>query len=124
MTKPTKAVLISVLVFPGAGHFFLRRWLWWLLFMVPALALAATIILVDYGLERALDAADKILSGQVAPDYQSIQMLLTQPLDPMQAFILGTAQFLLIVCWIGAAIDSRIKAGEDVSQSPQSTSAT
>ena len=98
MRKSVKAALFSALVFPGMGHFLLRR--------LPAAA--ACVFIVTYSVERAFDTVDQILTGQLAADTASIEAALKQPPPENQALLLDSASWLILACWLGAAVDAVI----------------
>lgn len=104
MRKSTKAVLFSVLVFPGTGHYMLRRWLRGLLFMLPALM--AFGYYVGYEVDRAMVAVDQILSGELSPDAASIEQMLSEEPPVDKALLFFIAKWLIPACWILAAIDA------------------
>jgi hypothetical protein len=106
MRKSLKATLLSLLVFPGIGHFVVRRWFRGLLFILPTL-LACT-FLFTYSLDRALDTVDMVLAGEVAPDTSSIEATLSAPPPEKQARLLSAATYLILACWLGAAIDAAL----------------
>jgi len=110
MKKTTKATLFSLLIFPGTGHFLLRRWGRGLLFLVPALC--TSIVLANSAIDRASDAADRLMSGEVPLDEESIRQLLDEELPPRQAMLISTAEYLLLACWIVGAVDAYVQARE------------
>jgi TM2 domain-containing membrane protein YozV len=76
MKTSTKAALLSGLVFPGAGHFYLKRYLPGVL-----LTLAASIavyLIASYAVQTALDIVQQIESGSVQPDIATITTLVTE----------------------------------------------
>ncbi|MDB5959470.1 MAG: hypothetical protein JWP59_764 [Massilia sp.] len=102
MKKSTVAVLLSLLVFPGAGHVYLKRRLRGLAFLAPAL------LAVLYIFNQALDEANKIV-GQISSG--------AMPLDPaaMAAQIeqsggnttaANIASAVMLICWAGSALDA------------------
>ncbi len=63
MNKPMKAALLSAFVFPGVGHFLLKKY-------IPGTVLAGTAfaglyLLIAKTVETALQIAEKIQSGEV-----------------------------------------------------------
>lgn len=101
MKKSVKAALWSGLVFPGAGHFFLQRYLRGMILFVPAML---GIILIVCGLlEQAEFVMSKIEGGTVAPDVQVIAALLdAAPDTPMT----NIAFWVIVVCWVLGTIDA------------------
>jgi hypothetical protein len=102
MSRSTNALLLSVLVFPGAGHVYLQRKPRALLFIVPTLAAA-----IYFGLDlfdRAYVIANEILSGSIGLDPVAIAARV-QPTGPTP-FLVSLSIYVIIACWIGAAIDA------------------
>lgn len=106
MRKSTKATLFSLLVFPGAGHFVVRRWIRGILFILPTVVALAFI--VTYSFERALETVDQVLAGEVAPDTTAIRAALEEPPPENQARLLSAAKYLILACWVGAATDAAL----------------
>ena len=104
MRNSVKAGLFSALVFPGTGHFVLRRWLRGLLFCLPTFA--ACVFLVAFSLDRALDTVDQILAGEVAADAASIEAALRLSSTRQQALLLVCAQSLILACWLAGIADA------------------
>ena len=102
MSRPTIALLLSALVFPGAGHLYLKRRGRALLFIVPTLA-ALAYFLVD-AVGRAGAMADQILSGSLGADPVAIAAKLEQA-GPTP-FLLDLAMYVMLACWIAAAVDA------------------
>ncbi len=104
MSKAMKAALISALVLPGAGHFFLKRY-----FTGAVLALAtlgSLSLLVVKMVERALLVVDKIQSGQVAFDVTAITRLVSQPPSGPDAYLLRYSTAVIILSWLIGIVDS------------------
>jgi len=76
MNKSNKAALFSALVFPGAGHFFLKRHISGA--VIACAALVALYLIIANLLERAREIADKILSGEVGLDIATIMELVSR----------------------------------------------
>ncbi len=102
MKNSTKAVLLSLLVFPGAGHLYLKRGMRGLAFLAPAL------LAVLYIFNQAVDEANKIV-GQLTSG--------AMPLDPAamaaqieqsggNTTLANVASAVMLICWIGSAVDA------------------
>jgi hypothetical protein len=106
MSRPVIAALISALVFPGAGHLYLKRGARALLFLLPTLAAAA--VFLGQAFEQATEIAAQIMDGAVAPDPVAIAARLEQSGG---ASGVGTAAaVVMLVCWIGAILDAYLLA--------------
>jgi hypothetical protein len=117
MKKTTKAVLWSGLVFPGAGHFFLKQNQRGMFLFIPALVSAC---LYFYG--RYVQVAyiwDKISSGVVSPDTAGVTALLgTVPQFP----IADMAFWVLVACWVLGMVDAYLLARQSEQQTPSAKS--
>ena len=102
MSRSTIALLLSALVFPGAGHLYLKRRARALLFIVPAL-LAVGYFIMDVT-RRASDIVDQVLAGRIDADPFAIAARLEQA-GPT-SFLVDLAMYVMLACWIGAALDA------------------
>jgi hypothetical protein len=102
MEKSTKAALLSVLVFPGTGHFYLKKYIAGVvLFSVSA---ASLYFIVSKVVERAMQIVEKIQSGTVEPDVAAIMQAVSSQTD--NAYLLEIASAIFIICWVIGIIDS------------------
>lgn len=98
MKKSTKAALISALVFPGAGHLYLNRYLPGIALIAPSCA--SLYYMVSKSVEEALQIVEKIQSGQVQLDEAALaELLASQPADP-HAYLLNLSPGVFIICWL------------------------
>lgn len=102
MKRSLKAALLSGLVFPGLGHFVLRRPLRGLLFLLP-MAVATL-----YLLRRVLQLADAILadlnSGALPFDPVAIAERVHASGGDDASITLTT--WVCLLCWIGSVVDA------------------
>jgi hypothetical protein len=87
MKKSNKAVLLSALVFPGAGHFLLKKHISGAI--LATASLAALYLIISNMLERAQQIADKILSGEVNLDEAAIAELLSRQPSGGESWLTG-----------------------------------
>ena len=104
MKKSTKAVLLSALVFPGTGHFLLKKY-------IPGVIIAGTAIfglyvLIAGAVEKALQIAEKIQSGEVQPDVAAIAELVSKQPAGADAQLINIATAALVIAWLLGIIDS------------------
>ncbi len=99
MKKSTRALLLSLFLFPGAGHFSLQR---------PArgaalvaAALLAVGVIVRDATQQALAVVDKIQSGEIPLDPAAIERAIEQA-DTTSSTLAWCA---VIFIWLVAAID-------------------
>ncbi len=115
MKKSMKAALLSAFVFPGAGHFFLKKYTTGLLLV--AAAFASLYLLISEMLEWVLQITNKIQQGEVQLNVAAITDLVSKQTGT-QAQLINIASTVLIVLWVIAILDSyrigRIKDKNDV----------
>ncbi len=104
MKITTKSVLLSALLFPGAGHLFLKRYVSAaLLTSASGLALYA---LISTAMEKAQQLVEQIQRGEVQPDIATITEMVLQQTSATEAQFIDTVTTALIVCWIVGVIDA------------------
>ena len=104
MKKPAKAALLSAFVFPGAGHFFLKRHIAGAI--LAGAAFAALYVLVSNAVDRALEIVDKIQRGEVQPDIAVITELVSKQPTGTEAQLINIATAILIIAWLIGVVDS------------------
>ena len=104
MNRPLKAALLSALVFPGVGHFFLKKHV--RSAILSGTALAGLFFLVSKTVERALQITEKIQTGEVGLDVATITELVSKPATGTEALFLNIAATVLIVSWLFGVVDS------------------
>ncbi len=90
MRNTIKALLFSLLLFPGTGHFVLGKVRRGLLFFLPALV--GAVYLVNATIEQAEILAEQMLNGGTPQISETVAM--------------GNASWMLLACWLLAAIDA------------------
>jgi len=104
MKKSIKAALYSGLLFPGTGHFSLKRYLRGLIFFVPATT--ALLIIANNSIQKALAIVDKIEQGAIPLDVQTISNLVSAAPTGAELYMLSAAQWIIAGCWIISIVDS------------------
>lgn len=104
MKRPVKAALLSAFVFPGVGHFLLKK-------PIPGAVLAGTAFsalwfLITKTVERTLQIAEKIQSGEVQLDVATISELTSQQATGSDAQLLNIAAAALLISWLIGIVDS------------------
>jgi len=102
--KSTKAVLLSAFVFPGAGHFFLRKYISGI--VLVGASFAGIYIMISKTIERALEITEKIQSGDIRPDVAAIAEMVSKQPTGADAQLLKYATAVLGICWLIGIIDS------------------
>jgi TM2 domain-containing membrane protein YozV len=101
--KPIKAALISALVFPGAGHLYLKRYAMGALLTV--VSVITLYILVSTAIAVALKVIDKLVTSNIPPDLNSV-MNLVSPQAHSTELSTSVATTVLFVAWIIGIVDS------------------
>ena len=101
MNRSVKAALISALVFPGAGHLYLKRRARACLFLLPTLVAMA--VFLNDAMEQASAIAGQIMAGTMSADPVAMAARLEQQGGSTLATM---ALIVMVVCWIGAAVDA------------------
>jgi multisubunit Na+/H+ antiporter MnhE subunit len=115
MDRSIMAALLSALVFPGAGHLYLRRMARGCIFLVPALA--ASIYFFDQLVKSASAVVDQVLAGTVALD----PVLIAAKLENQGGAgspLTTLAVVVMIACWAGSIVDSFLIARAQRSAAP------
>lgn len=113
MKKSTKAVLLSGLVLPGLGHLYLKRWVAG--FLLSGVAVYAIYFIGSVVVSTALDLTQKIESGAVPLDIDTMSRLVSQQLSGSeQAANMATMAFgaswvigIIGAYWQGRAQDKK-----------------
>jgi len=115
MTRNTKALLYSALVFPGCGQFSLERYKSSALFI--CLSIVAIIYIAVGVVEKAYAIVDKIVAGEVSPEYSVIRKLLLEQQNNADSNVLTLVTYSLIAIWLLSIVDVlRLRFSEPSSQ--------
>ena len=104
MKKSTKAVFLSLLVLPGAGHLFLKKYITG--FFLAGVSLSAVYYSMSIVLERALEIINKVQLGEVQPDIITITDLISKQSAANDSEGLSIATTSIIICWLIGIVDS------------------
>jgi hypothetical protein len=99
-----KAVLYSALIYPGGGHFLLKRHAMGLVY--ASIASACLCALLVRALEIAQSISDRILSGEIPFDIGQIRSEISLQALSDGSLTVTIATWLLIGCWIVAGADA------------------
>ena len=120
MSKSIKAALLSALVFPGVGHFFLKQRVSGT--VLAAAALVSLWVVITKAMERALQITEEIQRGDVPLDVDAITELVSRQPAGVEGHLLDIAWAVLIVVWLIGIVDSyrvgRIQGKADL-ENPQ-----
>jgi hypothetical protein len=104
MSKSVKAALLSALVFPGAGHFYLKKHIRGM--VLASITLVSLYFIISNVVERAQQIADKILRGEVQLDVTVIADLVSKQPTGADAEFLNYVWAALIISWLIGIADS------------------
>ena len=104
MDKSTKAVLLSALVLPGAGHVFLKKYI--MAFILVGISICGVYYIMSIALSKATDIIYKIQLGEVQPDLISIMELVSKQSNITDTQSVNIATTSIIVCWVVGIVDS------------------
>ncbi len=107
-----KAALLSAFVFPGVGHFFLKKYISGA--VLAGTAFAGLYFLIAKTVEKALQIAEKIQSGEAQLDAATIIDLVSKQATGTEAQLLNIAAAVLFVSWLIGIVDSyRVGRAQD-----------
>ena len=104
MNKSIKAALLSALVFPGAGHIFLKKYISGVVLI--GASFAGIYYLTSKMVERAMQITDKIVSGEIQMDAVAIAELISRQPVGSEAYLVNIAAAAFSICWITGTIDA------------------
>ena len=104
MTASIKAALWSGLVFPGAGHLFLKSYGRAIgLIVVSAISLS---IIVSHAAEQAMGVVAKIQADGGVPDLNRILEMASQASASADTQSVNITMIVFMVCWIIGVVDA------------------
>ena len=104
MKKHTKAALLSTFVFPGVGHFLLKKHIQGAL--LAGTAFVALYFLIAKTVEKTLLVFEKIQSGKAPLDAATISELVSNQTTGTETQLLRLATAALIISWLIGIVDS------------------
>ena len=104
MRKSLKAALFSALVFPGCGHFILRKNVRGVL--LAGVSVLCLLVLISTALEIAREISDAIVSGQIAHDSTRIAEEVSRRSAAGGSLSVKLSTYLLGACWLVGIVDS------------------
>lgn len=104
MAKSVKAALFSALVFPGSGHFFLKRHIQG--FLLAAVSIVCVYALLSTAVEKAQEISLKIQSGEIPLDLSRITEEVSKQAASNGTELANISTYLLLICWLVGIIDS------------------
>jgi len=99
-----KSALLSAFVFPGIGHFYLKRYITGA--VLAGAAFIALYFMITTALERAQQIVDKIQRGEIQPDIAVITELIAKQPIGTEARLTTIATAVLIIAWLVGVVDA------------------
>ena len=104
MTPSSKAALLSALVFPGSGHFYLKKHIVGAL--LAGISLVCIYLLISTVMEAAQVISLKIENGEIPLDIEQIRAEIHKQSAASSSTTIGIATWLLGICWLTGIVDS------------------
>ena len=104
MTPPLKAALISALVFPGGGHFYLKKHFAGVL--LAGISLVCLYLLISTAVDAAQVISLKLQSGEIPLDIARIRAEIYKQSAASGSATTEIATWLLVICWLVGMADS------------------
>ncbi|MBU2925495.1 hypothetical protein Q4506_06275 [Colwellia sp. 4_MG-2023] len=104
MKKSIKAALLSALIYPGAGHFFLKKSRVGVIF-AGAFSIPLYFVISEI-FAKAEKIVDQITRGEIALDPAAISVSLSNSMSGVEGQALDMNIYVLIIVWGIAIIDS------------------
>ena len=104
MKQSYKAALLSALVYPGSGHFLLKRH--WTGAILAAATTACLVALILRALQIARAISERLLNGELAPDLDRIMAEVSVQSAAADSYAVTISVWLLAACWVGGSIDA------------------
>lgn len=106
MKRRSVAAVLSALVFPGAGQYYMGRKMRALLFIVPAVV--AGLVYFNYAMDQANAVVDQVLSGSAVDPAALAAKIEAQP-TPLRITLCGV---VFIACWVGSIVEAWLVDGQ------------
>jgi len=112
MSRAIKAALLSALLFPGLGHFFLKKYIAGT--VLAGVTVAGLYIVVAQAVESALQITERIRNGEIQPDVAKLTALVSGQAAGADVQLLNMATAVLVICWVAGIVDAyRIGYAQD-----------
>ena len=108
MKKATNAIILSAVVFPGAGHVYLKKIKTGITLI--GISLVALIYIIADIMQRAFNVVEQIQMGTVPADTASITAMIEQ--QPGGEWM-GMASYAIVVCWLIGVVDCYMRSKQE-----------
>jgi hypothetical protein len=104
MNQALKAALFSAFVFPGSGHFLLKKHIRGVL--LAGVTCVCIGVLLSIALEKAQEISFKIQSGEIPPDLSRIMDEVSKLSASGTTQQADMATYILAICWLVGTVDA------------------
>lgn len=104
MNKPLKAALLSAIIYPGAGHFFLKNYKTSFVFI--GIFSITLFLVVSEVLYKTNQVVEQIKSGEIPLDITAITTAVSNITSSSEVQGLNVTIYVMIVVWFIAILDS------------------
>jgi len=104
MKNAIKAALLSAFVFPGAGHFYLKKAAVGNLILVPAVTAIGYLSWQAY--QKALLISQKIVNGEIPLQLNALYHAITQAPVGSEALLINISTSVFILSWLASIVDA------------------
>jgi hypothetical protein len=104
MNKPVKAVLLSVLLYPGAGHFFLKKYV--SCFALAGIFSIPLIFVMNDIFNKANQVIEQIKNGEIPLDVAAITEAISTLTSGSEAHALNVKIYVMITVWVIGIFDA------------------
>ena len=102
MNKSLKAALLSALVFPGVGHFSLKKPIQGVL--LSGVSIICLYFLITTSVDIAQQLIVKVQSGEIPMDVVKMSEIVSQQLEGSDGQRINIPSYLLVICWVAIAM--------------------
>jgi hypothetical protein len=104
MKNPMKAALLSALVYPGAGQFFLKKYL--RAVVIAGVFTVPLIYFINNTVDKVQFLLDKVKAGELALTTQAFAAVLAERPVTLDPFWTSMISYTLLLCWLVAIFDA------------------
>ena len=116
MKKSIKAALLSAFLCPGAGHIYLKKYLFG--FILILVAFTTLFVITSKAVEKASVISEQIAKGEIPYDMEVIRDLISKSQSPEEIKQINTMTLIFIFAWFVGIFDSyRVARSQETSGS-------
>ena len=116
MKKSIKAALLSAFLCPGAGHIYLKKYLFGSILIL--VAFTTLFVITSKAVEKASVISEQIAKGEIPYDMEVIRDLISKSQSPEEIQQINTMTLIFIFAWFVGIFDSyRVARSQETSGS-------